>query len=272
MNADNRKKQLFLSTIPKAGTYLIAEFMELLGYSNTGFHIGVDRYLDTKNFDHNINATLPSKTVKLAGFVDILERMQSGQLAFGHLNPLDFPQDIRAKFHFICGYRAPRTTLVSEFIDFRFRRKDVTWINAEAVSDDLQAFETYLKRHGPEHRSIWAGFLAFHGFQQRRSPAVTSTLECVIFYDFDEVLSPEHGPSELMRLAAFLGDELERANAVKLHEKLLLTRTKTSSRDTLFDLPREALWTPAATHLYDLMGFPAVEDYISRQLSPQPQD
>lgn len=269
MTADNHKKQVFLSTIPKAGTYLVAEFIAQLGYCNTGYHIAFDHYLDTKNFDYDTNSEAPSKTVKSANFAEVLEDLKPGDMAFGHLNPLDFPNDLRGNFHFVCGYRAPRLTLISEFIDFRFRRKDVEWLSTATVSDDKDAFDIYLKNHGQKHRSIWARFLAFHGFQQRQPPTIATSSERVMFYDFAAVLSPQTGPAQLQRLAAFLGTDLDSGETVRTHQRLLQTRTKTSSHDMTLDLPRAELWTPAADRLYGLMGFPTVEDYISRHLSPE---
>ena len=54
----------YIYTIPKSGTYFLAELLERIGLFNTGWHIEIFDYLDTKIFDLNVNSKFPSETSK----------------------------------------------------------------------------------------------------------------------------------------------------------------------------------------------------------------
>jgi hypothetical protein len=44
----------YIYTIPKAGTYLMSEFLSQIGSNSTGWHISLNQYLDTLGFNDEI--------------------------------------------------------------------------------------------------------------------------------------------------------------------------------------------------------------------------
>lgn len=244
--------KVYVYTIPKAGTYFIAEFLERLGFNNTGFHVNQKRMLDTKKLDLAVNAKTPSKALVVQNFAKTLREMNDNDVAFGHF-PVPLMAWIYPQFRFVCAYRHPRKTLISEFIDFRFRRSDVKWVSREAIADDKEAFATYLMRHGEGHAAIFSQMLAI-------SMLVAEPLctryppEYFHFLNFDQLIAD---PSVAESLAVGLG--VTSRDVVKIHGETLLAETKTKASDVEID--RAAIWSDHAEQLYDLCGF---ESYVQR--------
>ena len=242
--------KLYIYSIPKAGTYFLASLIGKMGYENTGYHINATSYLDTLHFDAETNRERPSKTRRNNSFVTILRGLSDGQLAFGHFPAPSLP-DALPGFKFVCAYRHPRKTLVSEFVDFRFRRKDVRWVLPQAIPDDNVAFETYLKRQGRAQERIFAHMLSVQ--------LSVSEPSCLGFFparfhflNFDTLMTkPEN---TLLKLANFLS--FEGAGVMDLFTQTLASETKTKA--TAIDLDRDALWTREAEKIYSSMSFDAI--------------
>lgn len=231
----------FIYTVPKSGTYLLAEFLERLGYTNTGYHVAVDHYLDTKNFDLQENATRPSSTERREDFLIKLLSLKDDEFAFGHI-PAPLAGWALPKFQFICAYRNPRKTLISEFIDFRFRRTDLDWINKEACEDDLEAFELYLERHARDHLFIFSEMLAVATLY--KDPMLGHFLQSrLVFVNFDNFLQRT---DDAIRIAAHFGHTEEEALAAR--EGALSMETKTKAIG--LDIDRKRFWTPEAERRY----------------------
>jgi len=245
--------KIYIYTIPKAGTYFLAELVEQMGFVNTGYHISSHSYLDTKAFGAEVNRRTPSRTKKEAEFLPVLRQMKDREIAFGHfpaaMMPWVFPQ-----FHFICAYRHPKKTLVAEFLDFRFRRDDVKWVSKEQIPDDKEAFVAYLKRHGHAQVSIFLMMLTvLHCVTTPQS--VHFAPKKYSFVNFDTL---RRAPAEtLERLAGDLGTTTETAETA--FKRALSADTKTKA--TTLDIDREALWSDAAQNWYWQLGF---EEIIER--------
>lgn len=244
--------KLYIYTIPKAGTYFLANLIGRMGYENTGYHINATDYLDTLNFDMNTNRELPHKTEKDVTFLPVLKSLKDRQLAFGHFPAAALP-GILPCYKFVCAYRHPKKTLMSEFIDFRFRRKDVDWITPTVIPDHKRAFETYLKRHGVVQEKIFANMLAVS--MSVNEPSCTPFApKNYHFLNFDEMLAkPE---SSLKSLAKFL--EFEAEELMPLFEGVRNSETKTKA--TSISIDRESLWTREAVKLYEARSFDAIVD------------
>jgi len=243
--------KIYIYTIPKAGTYLLAEFLERLGFENSGFHVDLESYLDTKKLSLEVNAQTPEAARVDQFFVGTLKGMPDNSLAFGHL-AVPLLGWALPRFSFVCSYRHPRKTLVSEFIDFRFRRKDVEWLSFDTIADDAEAFGQYLIHHGPIHLRIFSQFVAcstlFNDpFFQRYTP------ERSIFVNFDTFLKD---PSESVRIAEHFGRDA--ATGLAAREAALAAETKTKAVD--LEIDRDSLWTAENERLYEDLGvFNAVE-------------
>ena len=135
---------IYLYTVPKAGTYLLSNALEELGFKNSGFHISFNGYLDTLGHTAETNRFFPSRTVVKQPFIKTFKSCY-GMLSFGHLSPSFLPPGILKEFNIICSYRDPFEVLVSEFNDFRFIRRDVKFCSKETCANDITAFTIYLK-------------------------------------------------------------------------------------------------------------------------------
>lgn len=238
--------KVYVYTLPKAGTYFIAEFLTQLGFGNSGLHVSLTKTLRTNDFDAETNAQYPSKTSVAQPFIRSLREVKMGETAFGHLPVPLFAPNFGA-YLFICAYRHPRKTLVSEFIDFRFRRKDVEWVSPETIPNDQEAFATYMERHGRNHLSIMTSLMAVSALVNEPMFEDQYPPERFFFVNFDDL---RHVPSVSEGLCAFL--QRDRSMAAKTLEATLNADTKTKATDITVD--RDALWSDKAEEFYDFYG------------------
>jgi len=146
-------KCLYIYTVPKAGTYLLASILEEYGIRNSGYHIGFTGYLDTCSHPAETNRHSPSTTRTKQQYIKSFKQC-AGQLAFGHLSPSFLPPGVFNATQVVVAFRDPFEVLVSEFNDFRFIRRDVRFCSKDAETDDSLAFGMYLQRQGPIIRDI----------------------------------------------------------------------------------------------------------------------
>lgn len=233
--------KLFIYTVPKSGTYLLAEFMGFLGFSNTGYHVSINDFLDTRGFGFEENSKTPSVAEKEQFFSDTLLSLREGEIAFGHL-PAPLVGWAFPDFKFICSYRHPEKTLLSEFVDFRFRRDDVNWLSRDECPNDIDAFAVYLRNHGPIHLSIFSEMLAVAALY--REPLLNGFLRSnLIFVNFDCFL---RSPVEAVRIA----DRFDRdpVFALQARQKALAANTKTKAVG--LEVDRESFWNEETKKIY----------------------
>ncbi|MEC7762483.1 MAG: hypothetical protein VX874_11300 [Pseudomonadota bacterium] len=243
--------KIYIQTIPKSGTYFMAAYLGHLGFNDTGLHVGLDHVLRTHDFDHKTNVETPWKTRAMQPFAQTIRDLAPGDVAFGHmpvgLQPIRFPGVI-----FICCYRHPRTTLMSEFVDFRFRRRDVPWISASEIPDDRAAFVTYLRTAGPEQMETWRDLLRLRRRVSVRWPGFAPRRYA--FVNFDAMLTDPRVAADLARR---LGIDPARAPAAMEAARASETKTKATS----LTLDRAAFWSDEAEAAYAALG---AERYVDR--------
>jgi len=245
---------VYIYSMPKAGTYFFAAFLEAMGLENTGYHIDRTEYLDTHAQPLDVNVKTPGKARVKGFFVPVVRRLTKHQVAFGHF-PLPHHFDILgSEGVYICAYRDPRHTLVSEFIDFRFRRVGVNWILQSSEPDDRAAFLLYLKKAGLKgHLNIFREMILLRSIIE--SPLGPPVLKSnTIFVNFDQIRA---NPDAAMPLARFLKTELSQGEVMTRLEIAFATETKTKA--TTLDLDRDALWSDEAEALYAASSFPAIK-------------
>lgn len=244
--------KIYIYTIPKAGTYFLADFVDRLGFNNTGYHLSRTSFLNTRKLDLKTNAEFPGQAKESQGFMKTLRNLGNGDAVFGHF-PVPLMGWMFPDFRFVCAYRHPRKTLVSEFIDFRFRRKDINWISRETIADDQEAFCAYLERHGEAHMSVFSNMIAATLLRNEelcvRFPAERSYL-----LNFETLLKD---PGEAGRLAGYLGSDPQAG--MDALEATLAAETKTKA--TNIELDRDALWSDRAETAYETLR---AEDYARR--------
>lgn len=245
---------VYIYTMPKAGTYFFATFLEALGLEDTGFHINRLVYLDTRAHPVEVNMRTPGKARVKQFFVPVVRQLAPHQVAFGHF-PLPIHHEVLGKAGFyVCAYRDPRRTLVSEFIDFRFRRTDVKWILPETEADDQAAFLLYLKQQGLKgHLSVFRDmvFLRSATLSPIGPPVLKSN---TIFVNFDEIRA---NPKAALPLVHFLQVPLSESEVLECLQTALSAETKTKA--TEIEIDRQALWSDEAEALYANSQFPAIK-------------
>ena len=251
---------VYIYTLPKAGTYFFAKLLSNLGLNDTGYHLSRFSYLDTKAHSLEQNTATPGVAKIRKFFVPVVRKMQGNDVFFGHFA---VPRNLHvAPVHmkYICSYRNPEKTLVSEFIDFRFRRTDVNWISRENVADDSEAFETFLEHHGlGPHLSILKNIVVYHSTVNH--PLVDPEERArVYFANFETVLKE---PDMVRQIAEFLGISLQEGEAETILQKTLLAETKTKAVD--LEIDRDLLWTDRAREIYAASDFPRVVTMAQEQ-------
>jgi hypothetical protein len=242
---------VYIYTLPKAGTYFLAKLLSNMGFNDTGYHISKFSYLDTKSYSIRENSATPGIAKVRKFFVPVVRQMEENDVAFGHFPlPLNFsvaPEHMK----YLCAYRDPQKTLVSEFIDFRFRRTDLPWIMQSAIVDDRRAFELYLERHGTgAHLSIFKKIVLYHVLvNQSLTDPRERNRAC--FINFDVILKE---PDTVRQIADFLSAPLTRSAARSVHRQTLSAETKTKAVNLTID--RDLLWTERARSLYAASDFP----------------
>ncbi len=244
--------KIYIYTIPKAGTYFLADFVARLGFHNTGFHVSQTSVLNTAKLDMETNARFPSRAMEQQSFMATLRNMTDGELAFGHF-PMPLMAWLFPQFFMICAYRHPRQTLMSQFVDFRFRREDIKWIERAQIPDDRDAFCAYLERKGEGHMAVFAQMLAITVL---RSEPLCGQFQTNQFHmlNFDDLLKT---PQVAIDLAGRLGILPDRAT-----EALEETRNaETKTKATGLKIDRTALWSDRAEQLYHNIN---AEAYVTR--------
>ncbi|MEI6099243.1 MAG: sulfotransferase domain-containing protein [Alphaproteobacteria bacterium] len=233
--------KVYIYTIPKAGTYFLADFIGRLGFNNTGIHVFQNEILDTAKFDMDTNSKFPSRTMVVQPFMKTLRGLQNNDLAFGH-----FPAPMLAwmfpDMFFVCAYRHPRQTLVSEFIDFRFRREDIKRLSPSQIPDDKAAFVAFLEGRGAEHMTIFAQMLGIT-LLYNEPLCKKFRRDRFHFLNFETLLKDSKGAIDLAD--RFMVDP---ERAVQAWEETKQTETKTKA--TKLEIDREALWSDQAEELY----------------------
>jgi hypothetical protein len=259
-----RCARVYIYTVPKAGTYLTSAFVHGLGWPSSGWHIKQEGLLQTLEADARSNREEPSKAMVQLPFMLSFRRLAAGQHAFGHFCPLfvPFPVLLESDYRILSLHRHPRETLVSEFIDFRHRRRDVEWLGEAAEPDHAHAFERYLERHGPVVRNVFTEYLLFR--KMSRSPEYEQLAggPRVLSVGFRRFIDPATGPALAWRMAQFLGDERSPAEVAEVHAQALAADNKTKATELVLPYARETLWTPAAEAAYAALGF----DDLARRL------
>ncbi|HEU0222617.1 MAG TPA: sulfotransferase domain-containing protein [Paracoccaceae bacterium] len=244
---------VYVYTIPKAGTYFLAALLEALGLNNTGYHVSRDSYLDTKKFSLEENARTPGIAKVNGGYLQVLRNLKQNDVAFGHFPAPLVWRALSQSLKFLCAYRHPRHTLVSEFVDFRFRREDVRWVSRAVIPDDADAFTEYLRQHGTTaHASIFHSML-LHQQNLQFELAGPKEQKASIFVNFDRVMKDVN---TVLHIAAFVGRQIGHAEAKEALERTLGAETKTKADKVSVD--REALWTSKAEAIYQNSTFPQI--------------
>jgi hypothetical protein len=104
---------LIVISLPKAGTYLMAELLKALGYRATGWHLGAKGCTDYTGADFRVARRNPAAYTRNGTPSEFLSQVRPGEFAVGHLPCNDELLQATARFQRLYLTRDLRTALVS---------------------------------------------------------------------------------------------------------------------------------------------------------------
>lgn len=257
--------KVYIFTIPKAGTYLMSAFLELLGIRSTGWHISEHKYLDTKSFDDDTNRMTPSKTMQKRSYLASFRNVPFGGHAFGHFSPLFLAPGELRKYKVIAVKRSLEEALVSEFIDFRYRRRDVKFVSKKEVPNSIEAFERYMDTHAQVFKKIGTNFLLLEEMMKNSLYRDIVGGDRMLFVDFSGFVDSTTGPGISLTIAASVGANLNSADVKDLWVQALNMNNKTKSDGVILDVDRREFWTQHARARFRELGLDELNTKLGYQ-------
>lgn len=241
------RDRVFVTTIPKAGTYMMAKMLPRLGAVDCGVHVLHHGIVDNRFAPERLQRHHPSALGRAIAVRDAVRLIAPGQFAYGHIGLHD--EEIRTaftQFKVVMMYRNLRDTYVSLVRFFREIRHDVAKMHRAALMlEDVAALLAWdMDQEGP-YRLI--------GFKEickwRHEPNVLALR-------YEDVVG-DHGRErqmEVMReLRAFLGSGVPNAGLADILDTVIgqPTLTKTDRRTVASEH-----WTDEVERMYRRIGFP----------------
>ena len=255
--------RLYVFTIPKAGTYFLAGLMGWFGWHDSGWHVAERFVLETHGTDLATNARNPLAVRREQLHTVTLDRLPAGHLCFGHMNPMLFQQPHAGEVAVLACRRRPRDVLVSEFIDFRFRREDelVEFVSRRRIADDREAFAVYMRDHAPVIADICATLVAYRALRGTGYWTRTRPLAPYVEVAFEDLMGADPLPA-LRRLAESCGVRAGNDRLLQVLQAAKQAENKTKSVGLELPIARQALWTPDAEASWRRHGFPELSTLL----------
>jgi hypothetical protein len=255
-------EKLIVCSVPKSGTYLIAQLLTELGYRNSGLHLNVAGFTDYRNADLSTARRDSDRLTVAESLSKSLRRIQEGEFAVGHLPPSSFP--LLQGFRIIFLYRNIRDVLVSFCrwtADTGRWKDDGRWREQPADSAKLLGF---LQAHG----KILEGAIA--------EPAGWIAVPGIVSVSFEELMGDEgvqRTQEALRRIVNAVGCEpLADSDLLACLERAKSTETLTRSNGRSL---RDHYWSQAVEREYVRRGYPLLNARLGYQeravdLRPRP--
>lgn len=230
-------KPILLTTIPKAGTYFLAEILSEIGAKNRHLHVAKNHAENLLLFGDEVNKFTPSKAKVPLKIDQALYGVQGGEFVFGHIaKPL--LNDFAIKhFKIIYSFRDHKEAMQAEFYWFREVRRDMQ--DEFTQYSDLSAqghFIKYLEIFGPTRVKLFK-FLDLW----KTEPGVTQI-------DFNKFRSDsKYAQAKIIEIGNDIGIPVTEARAAEILDTCLNKDTKTKvKRDKSINL-----WNAEANKIYD---------------------
>jgi hypothetical protein len=246
--------RVLVVSIPKAGTYLVAEVLKALGYRSTGMHLAETAYSDYHGADLDEARRNPVRFARSELLSQSLMRIAVGQFAVGHLTCKEEIVQATASFKRIYLTRNLRTALIS-YMRFltateRLGAKDSSWY---AIANPQPRIVDFLRTSAP----ILLGRLY-------KDLAGWSQVSGVLHVHFEDLMhEQEMAPRVIQSIAAFLG--LTACDAWRVLSSSLAsdTITKSEGLTQLADY-----WSPEAERQFNAIGGAELNDRLGCRPSP----
>jgi hypothetical protein len=234
--------RVLVVSLPKAGTYLVAEVLKALGYGSTGMHLAETAYSDYNGAELDEARRNPGRFARREPLSQSVLRIAAGRFAVGHLPCKKEIVQATASFKRIYLTRDLRTALIS-YMRFlaatgRLGAKELSWY---AIADPKARVVDFLRTSAP-HLLDWF-YKGLAGWSQ-----VPGAL-CVHFEDL--MHERETAPHAVESIAAFLGRTPCDARRILSSSLASETITKSDGLTQLADY-----WSPEAERQFISIGGP----------------
>ncbi len=136
---------VFLNTVPKAGTYLLARALEHIGYTNAGLHV-MDEFLhDNRGVPEQEIHWDPSSREVVVSSHAVATVLRPGEFVVGHVDTPQKLQDIKKTgITFLNVIREPRSQLLSMFVFLQKKVKPTPAASLWQSMEGIDAFKGFL--------------------------------------------------------------------------------------------------------------------------------
>jgi hypothetical protein len=248
---DNR---VLVVSLPKAGTYLVAEVLKALGYGWTGMHLAEKAYSDYKGADLDEARNNPGRFARNEPLEQSLSRIGAGEFAVGHIPCKAEIISATASFKRLYLTRDLRTALISymRFLQStgRFGAKELPWY---PIPDPRERLVRFLATSATNLLArLYAGLSGW------------SQMPAVLHVQFEDLTDdPEMAIRVVESIAAFLN--VASCDAGDILKRSLASRTITKSEGlTQID----DYWSPEAEAQFVAIGGPELNTRLGCTAAP----
>jgi len=209
-----KKKPVLLTTMPKAGTYLLALILEGLGLKNRGFHLAVDWAEDLVRFDERTCKEFPDSTRIPLHVNQALWCVRPGEFVFGHLPPHVIEPHFLNEYNIVYSYRDIREALVSEFYYYRDIRKDTDRLGFD--ENIRRLFLKFLKMFLDREMRLFSDLRKWHQTNN------------IFFIDFEKFkMNSDYAIKVIQELSIFIESKITKEDSLNIYKASKKTKTKT---------------------------------------------
>ena len=243
---------VFVCTIPKSGTYMYAELLTKMGLIPTNLHISTWGCSDLRFASKKMARTAPEELLRSSPIDLLLDSIQQGQFAVGHLPYNEFCAKLLGRFKIVFTYRDLRDTLIS-FMRYMAKNglgtaRSDGWGN---WPEGAAKFERYLELHGEEFFKM---ILPMKGWLEL--PNVFALEYEQVMGDYGETVQTKC----IHQLISFLGIKYQDDSQQLLRDVLNCdTLTYSGSRSK-----REKYWSKKAEAFFEEHGGVMMQEYLIR--------
>lgn len=246
--------KIFVITLPKAGTYLIAEILKKMGFEQSA-HISTHDIIDLKITDLDTLRANPDVYVKPTTFTRALEVVKPNHFAVGHIPCQEPIKEALLGWKKIFAYRNMRDIVISAV---RYYSK----IKHPRYDDLEKAFYFKSLPMGEEKIALWMQLWGEEHVLLAKEMApwlVDPSVMSVRFESLIGVNGSDHQLKSVKQIATHVGKELADEEAAKIITDSIATTTSTST-GKLSDY--KEWWTPNLETIYTEMGFREVKSMV----------
>lgn len=235
--------KVIVCSIPKSGTYLVAEIVKQLGFRATNLHLGTHEFADYGAADLETGRRNPGQLIVSELIESSINRVRDGEFAVGHLPIETAPLLSGFRVVFVC--RNVRDVLISFCRWIAATGRDPDGGNWRELQDGPDKLLGFLERRGEDMYKIVSLAQDWHSTNQMPTWEVT----------FEELMG-DFGKSKTISAMRRIADATDRRYS---DADLLWVLQKAKSADTLTRSTgrtnRRRWWNRAVEREYRRRGF-----------------